>query len=257
MRTEKIRLDEYLLKSGLIKEKSHIASYILSGSILVNDRTITKVGFLIQESDQVRIRKKIKEYVSRGAYKLLGAFDSFHNLSVADIVCLDIGASTGGFTQVLLEKGAKHVYAIDVGYGQLAQKLANDLRVTVIDRTHIKDLKTECIEMRTDALFFCMDLSFISLTQVFPCISRLYDDLLVEEVFGVALIKPQFEVPPNLLEKGIVRNRIIQLGTIRKVWRSVKKIDPRFKFTNLAESPIQGADGNHEFLLKWKISNPK
>lgn len=226
----------------------------MSGSVLVNDRPITKAGTLIKITDQVRIRTRIKEYVSRGAYKLLGAFDCFRDLNVQDIVCFDLGASTGGFSQVLLEKGAFHVYAVDVGYGLLAQKIANDKRVTVLDRTHVKDLNLKDMENLTRKIFFSMDLSFISLTQIFPYISNLAKDNPTKDFFGISLIKPQFELPSSALEKGIVRNRVHQLTAIRNVWRTIKKTNARFVFEGLAESPIQGADGNHEFLLKWRMN---
>jgi 23S rRNA (cytidine1920-2'-O)/16S rRNA (cytidine1409-2'-O)-methyltransferase len=254
LQKEKIRLDEYLLHSGLIKDKNQITSSILSGSVLVNERAVTKIGTLINKTDAVRIREIIKNYVSRGAYKLLGAFTTFKNLSVTNLVCLDLGASTGGFTQVLLEKGAKHVYSIDVGYGQLAQKLANDQRVTVIDRTHIKDIAIDQISIRTSKIFISMDLSFISLTQIFPYIAKLCESEPNIEWFGVSLIKPQFELHPSFLDKGIVKKRSDQLRAIHSVWRSIKKNNPRFAFLGLAESPIQGADGNHEFLLRWALN---
>jgi 23S rRNA (cytidine1920-2'-O)/16S rRNA (cytidine1409-2'-O)-methyltransferase len=219
----------------------------------VNDKVITKVGTLIFKTDQVRIRTKIKEYVSRGAYKLLGAFDSFPNLFVSNLVALDLGSSTGGFTQVLLEKEVKHVYAVDVGYGLLAQKIANDSRVSVIDRTHVKDLSPSQIEIRTSKIFVTMDLSFISLTQVFPYLGNLVKQDQNLKFFGISLIKPQFELPPSYLVKGIVKERTDQLKAIRLVWRNIKKKNPEFVFEGIRESPIQGMDGNHEFLLKWSM----
>ncbi|MDZ4725075.1 MAG: TlyA family RNA methyltransferase [Leptospira sp.] len=238
--------------SDLIPEKHLIPSFILSGSILVNDRVITKPGTLIHKTDIVRIKEKIKKYVSRGAYKLIGAFDAFKDIDINEKVCLDLGASTGGFTQILLEKNAKHVYAVDVGYGQLAQKLANDKRVTVFDRTHIKDLHFSELHFPNEKYFVCMDLSFISLTAVFPYLSNLIQESNLEYWEGVSLIKPQFELPSRYLEKGIVRDRFIQLIAIRHVWREIKRQNPNFCFVALAESPIQGTDGNHEFLLRWK-----
>lgn len=257
LQKEKIRLDEYLLNSELIKDKNLIKSLILSGSVLVNDQPVTKVGTLIWKTDFVRIRERIKKYVSRGAYKLLGAFDSFPDLTVENLVGIDLGSSTGGFTQILLEKGSTHVYAVDVGYGQLAQKIANNPKVTVLDRTHVKDLAFDQISIRTTKIFITMDLSFISLTQIFPYISIFASADKNIEFFGVSLVKPQFELPASYLDKGIVRNRRHQLEAIRIVWRKIKKQNPEFIFQGLAESPIQGADGNHEFLLRWKLINFK
>lgn len=254
---ERIRLDDYLFVSELVNDKTQIKSLILSGSVLVNDRPITKAGSLIYKTDSVRLREKIKKFVSRGAYKLLGAFDAFSELSVFDLVCLDLGASTGGFTQVLLEKGAKHVYAVDVGYGLLAQRIANDPRVTVLDRTHIKDLKAELFPLKTSSVFVSMDLSFISLTKVFPFIANLSKELNVDRLFGISLVKPQFEVATSKLVRGIVEDRLDQIRTLRQVWREIKKNNPNFHFSKLAESPITGADGNHEFLLKWSLDKKR
>jgi 23S rRNA (cytidine1920-2'-O)/16S rRNA (cytidine1409-2'-O)-methyltransferase len=254
---EKIRIDEYLLSSDLIPDKSKITSLILSGSVLVNDKVVTKVGTIIYKSDSVRLREKIKSHVSRGAYKLLGGFSAFQALTVEGLVCLDLGASTGGFTEVLLEKKASHVYAIDVGYGQLAQKIANDSRVTVLDRMHVKDLTLKNIEIRTESIFVTTDLSFISLTVVFPYLARLAMDDLSLRWSGLSLVKPQFELHPRYLEKGIVRDRRMQLQAVRSVWRSIKNSNPEFHFLGLSESPIQGADGNHEFLLHWSFGSNK
>ncbi|GBF51265.1 putative ribosomal RNA large subunit methyltransferase J [Leptospira ryugenii] len=248
---EKTRLDEFLKLSDLIQDKNKIDSLILSGSILVNDRVVTKKGTLIHKGDHVRLRPAIKEYVSRGAFKLLKAFEYFPNLSCSDSICLDLGASTGGFTQVLLEKGAPLVYAIDVGYGQLAQRLANDEKVRVMDRTHIKDLQWKSLDPIAKRYFVTMDLSFISLTQVFPQIERLIRESNSDDWQGVSLVKPQFEVAGHHLESGILTDRRMQLRTVRNVWRKVKWTNPGFVFMGLCESPITGMDGNREFLLRW------
>lgn len=255
MPKDKIRLDEYLKNSDLVQNKSHIQSLILSGSVLVNDIPITKVGTTIRLTDIVRIREKIKTYVSRGAFKLEGAFLSFPDLNVDNCVCIDLGASTGGFTQVLLERNARHVYAVDVGYGQLAQRIANDPRVTVLDRTHVNEIDWNQIKFRSSQMFVCMDLSFISLIKIFPSITRLFALDSSIEWQGISLIKPQFELDASFLDRGIVKDRKKQLESIRNVWRNIKKQDPKFKFKGLVESPIQGADGNFEFLLYWKYEN--
>ncbi|TGN20391.1 TlyA family RNA methyltransferase [Leptospira idonii] len=251
MPKEKIRLDAYLIKHELCDGEKHALSLILSGSVLINDTPIFKPGTLVKPNDKIRLREVIKQYVSRGAWKLLGAFSSFPDLSVKDKLCFDFGASTGGFTQVLLEKGASRIFAIDVGYGLLSQRIANDPKVTVLDRTHIKDLNWDLLP-RESSVFICMDLSFISLSSVFPTITRLANESCETAWEGVSLVKPQFELDSNFLVKGIVTDPKLLGRSIISVWRKIRKQDPTFRCLGLAESPIQGADGNREFLLRWK-----
>ncbi|MCG6139935.1 MULTISPECIES: TlyA family RNA methyltransferase [Leptospira] len=252
MPKEKIRLDEYLVREGYAIDLKLAQSLILSGSVLVNDVVISKVGTNISSKDIVRTKEKIKTYVSRGAYKLLGAFDSFPNANIQNKTCIDLGASTGGFCQVLLEKGASRVIAVDVGYGQLAQKIANDPRVTVFDRTHLKDLKINQLEPLTKETWITMDLSFISLVPVFQSLVILFQSKPEIVWRGISLFKPQFEVHPSKLEKGVLKDSHHIGYTIRSVWRKIKNLDPKLKFLGLAESPIQGADGNREFLIRWE-----
>lgn len=230
-------------------------SLVLSGSVLVNDKVTTKVGTLLKSSDLVRTKEVIKTYVSRGAYKLLGAFSKFPASTVLGKICVDLGASTGGFTQVLLEKDAKHVFAVDFGYGQMAQKIANDPKVTVLDRMHVKELSWNKISNDTNEYFFTMDLSFISLTEVFPSLSKLIRNSPPKSWEGISLLKPQFELPARYLVKGVVQNQKIYGPCIRSVWRSIRQKDPSFCLKGLAESPIQGADGNREFLLFWEFKS--
>lgn len=252
MPKEKIRLDEYLVREGYAIDLKFAQSLILSGSVLVNDVVVSKVGTNISSKDIVRTKEKIKTYVSRGAYKLLGAFDSFPNANIQNKTCIDLGASTGGFCQVLLEKGASRVIAVDVGYGQLAQKIANDPRVTVFDRTHLKDLRMSQLEPLTKETWITMDLSFISLVPVFQSLVSLFQTKPEIVWQGISLFKPQFEVHPSKLEKGVLKDSHHIGYTIRSVWRKIKNLDPKLKFLGLAESPIQGADGNREFLIRWE-----
>lgn len=255
MPKEKIRLDDFLVREGYAIDRKRAQSLILSGSVLINDVVISKVGTLISPKDIVRTKEKIKTYVSRGAYKLLGAFDSFSSANVQNKTCIDLGSSTGGFCQVLLEKGASRVIAVDVGYGQLAQKIANDPKVTVFDRTHLKDLTVSQLEPLTEETWITMDLSFISLVPVFGSLISLFQSSSHIVWQGISLFKPQFEVHPSKLEKGVLRDSHHIGYTIRSIWRKIRNLDSRIKFLGLAESPIQGADGNREFLIRWEWKN--
>jgi len=249
---EKIRLDDRLISLGLCKDKKEALSFILSGSVLVNDEPVTKIGTSVRITDHIRIREIIKQYVSRGAKKLLGALESFPNANPINKICWDWGASTGGFTQVLLERGAKHVYSVDVGYGQLAQKLANHKSVTVLDRTHIKELTWEILGGKSDSIFITMDLSFISLLSIFPTITRLAKESVNTNWEGISLLKPQFEVKEKDLTEGIVTNPLVIGRIIRQVWREIRKQDQSIRILGIAESPIKGTEGNREFLFWWK-----
>jgi 23S rRNA (cytidine1920-2'-O)/16S rRNA (cytidine1409-2'-O)-methyltransferase len=249
LRIEKIRLDELLLRQGLAPDLQKARSLILSGSVLLNDVVVDKVGVLYPINSNVRIRAKIGEYVSRGAYKLKPILEKW-NIPVEGKVCLDIGASTGGFTQVLLEKKAKMVFAIDVGYGLLAGKLRNDSRVKVVDRFHIKNLSPKILEEPVSELFFTIDLSFISLKNVFPHILRLQQTMGIG-MEGLSLLKPQFEADSSDLEKGILKNKQIQFSICKDMLRYLKK---DFILKGFTKSPITGADGNEEFFIYWKLS---
>ncbi|ABZ92628.1 rRNA methylase/Hemolysin-tylA [Leptospira biflexa serovar Patoc strain 'Patoc 1 (Ames)'] len=252
MLKEKIRLDDYLVREGYAKDLKLAQSLILSGSVLVNDTIVSKVGTLISNKDKVRTKEKIKTYVSRGAYKLLGAFDRWKTIQVEGKTCIDLGASTGGFCQVLLEKGAIRVIAVDVGYGQLAQKIANDPKVFVLDRTHLRELPKLPLGALTKETWITMDLSFISLVPVFSHLLPLFQKYPDIHWQGISLFKPQFEVHPSKLEKGILIDSHNIGKTIKNVWLKIKKNDPKLEFLGLGESPIQGADGNREFLIRWE-----
>ncbi|PJZ46827.1 TlyA family RNA methyltransferase [Leptospira brenneri] len=252
MPKEKNRLDDFLVREGYAIDLKKAQSLVLSGSVLVNDIVVSKIGTKISPKDIVRTKEKIKTYVSRGAYKLLGAFDSFPTSNVENKTCIDLGASTGGFCQVLLEKGAARVIAVDVGYGQLAQKIANNPKVTVFDRTHLKDLSITELEPLTEETWITMDLSFISLVPVFGSLIVLFQSKPKIVWQGISLFKPQFEVHPSKLEKGVLKDSHHIGYTIRTIWRKIKNLDSRLKFLGLAESPIQGADGNREFLIRWE-----
>lgn len=247
MPKEKIRLDELLVSRGLAESIKKAASLILSGSVLVEDRVCTKSGMKFTLDTSVRLREVIREYASRGAYKLLPFLDKW-KIDLKDRKCIDIGASTGGFTDVLLRRGVASVLAVDVGYGQLLERLKKDSRVKVLDRFHANELVWEEIGEGKD-FFVVMDLSFISLLSVFPTFSRLQKERPGSKFEILSLVKPQFEVHPDKLSRGIVRNTNTRFGVLKKILRGVRKEGGAL--LHLGESPIRGTEGNIEFFLHW------
>lgn len=244
----------------MAEDISKARSLILSGSVLVNDRMSDKVGALFPESVEIRIREIIPKYVSRGAYKLKEAFKKW-NISVKGKLCVDWGASTGGFTQVLLEEGADLVFAFDVGYGQMASKIAMDPKVSVRDRFHIRDTSWELLsslwfekkEIKfPDEIFLVMDLSFISLRTVLPVLSELKNKNSNIRWNIVSLFKPQFETEPRNLDRGVLRDPWIRWKTIRSFLRFLKN-EVKGKRIGLENSPITGRDGNREILVYWTL----
>ncbi|MCG6166538.1 TlyA family RNA methyltransferase [Leptospira sp. FAT2] len=259
MGKEKIRLDILLFDRGYADSIEIARSLILSGSVLVNEQKITKVGLKFSEDSEIRILNVIPRYVSRGAYKLLKAFETFP-FRVNGKLCIDLGASTGGFTQVLLEQGAWKVFACDVGYGQLADKLRNHSSVIVKDRFHLKNLSSLEIEWETnrfqvpnsDSIAVVMDLSFISLRSVFPVIRRFREEKNIPKLECVTLIKPQFEADEKNLVKGVLRDPKIRIRIVRSICEYLRK-EIGGKIIGLKWSPIEGRDGNKEVLLYWEI----
>lgn len=259
MAKEKIRLDVLLLERGLADSLEKSRSLILSGSVLVNEQKITKVGLKFPKDSEIKILNVIREYVSRGAYKLLRAFEIFP-LQVDGKLCVDLGASTGGFTQVLLEKGAWKVFACDVGYGQLAEKLRNNPSVIVKDRFHLKRLSSSEIEWETnrfqaphpESIVIVTDLSFISLRSVFPVFRKLREEKYIPKLECITLIKPQFESDKKNLTKGILRDPKIRIRIVRSLCGYLKK-EIGGVILGLEWSPIEGRSGNKEILLYWKL----
>lgn len=259
MAKEKIRLDVLLLERGLADSPEKSRSLILSGSVLVNEQKITKVGLKFPKDSEIKILNVIREYVSRGAYKLLRAFEIFP-LQVDGKLCVDLGASTGGFTQVLLEKGAWKVFACDVGYGQLAEKLRNHPSVIVKDRFHLKRLSSSEIEWETnrfqaphpESIVIVTDLSFISLRSVFPVFRKLREEKNIPKLECITLIKPQFESDKKNLTKGILRDPKIRIRIVRSLCSYLKK-EIGGVILGLEWSPIEGRSGNKEILLYWKL----
>jgi len=193
----KQRLDHRLFGDGFVESRNLAQALIRSGKVLVNDKVVDKPGSQVRDYDTIRIKGEIRRFVSRGGDKLLGALQDFQ-LVVQDFICADLGASTGGFTDCLLQNGAKKVYAVDVGYGQLAWKLRQDERVVVMERVNARHLKS--LPESIDCIV--ADLSFISISKILPAMLR----IIKSGGVGVLLIKPQFEVGPNGTDGGLVKD---------------------------------------------------
>lgn len=243
---KKERLDKYLTDMGYFETKSKAAAAILAGHVKINDEYITKAGFQINPEKEFEIVVKSMPYVSRGGFKLQKALETF-DIDVKERICLDAGASTGGFTDCLIQHGAKFVYAADVGYGQLDWKIRSDNRVKVIERTNLKNCEISEIytgsEEKADLLV--SDLSFISLTKVLENLKKLLSPEFHEMVL---LIKPQFEAGRELVEKGgVVRDKKVHKEVIANVINYAKTLDYNIK--GLTYSSIKGPSGNIEYLL--------
>lgn len=236
----KQRLDLYMAENGLADGRSKAQALIMSGVVYVNEQKADKAGLFITENDRVEVREGLK-FVSRGGLKLEKAMASFP-LSLENKVCMDIGASTGGFTDCMLKYGAKKVYSVDVGYGQLAWELRTDSRVINMERTNIRYVTREHIDDLLD--FASVDVSFISLKLIFPVMA----ELLKDTGETVCLIKPQFEAGRESVGKnGVVRDAAVHIDVINKVLGYAK--DNNFKILGLDFSPIKGPKGNIEYLL--------
>lgn len=238
---QKKRLDSLLVERGIIQSRERAKGLILSGDVRVNGNPVNKAGTLIEETAEIELTGKDIPYVSRGGLKLEKAIKEF-NINVKDKTVIDVGASTGGFTDCLLQYGAKRVYAVDVGYGQLAWKLRKDPRVVVIERKNIRYIKPSDIGKQVDIA--TIDVSFISLKLVLPSVKN----LLKDNGKIIALIKPQFEVGKGEVGKGgVVREK----EKHEKVVSEIKSfaIDLGLKVLNVTESPIAGQKGNVEFLI--------
>ncbi len=242
----KERLDKYLTDLGYFDTKSKAASAILAGNVKINDEYITKAGFQINLNKEYNIEVKSMPYVSRGGFKLKKAIDAF-NPNIKDRICFDAGASTGGFTDCLLQNGAKYVYAVDVGYGQLDWKIRSDSRVKTIEKTNLKICSVEDIYTDNDAMadLLVSDLSFISLTKVLENLKTL---LAPEFHEMICLIKPQFEAGKDKVEKGgVVRDPKVHAEVIKNVIECATKLD--YSIKGLTFSSIKGPAGNIEYLI--------
>lgn len=238
---EKIRLDVALHERGFVDSREKAKALIMAGLVYVNGTKQTKAGFTVKTEDCLELRGEKMPYVSRGGYKLAKAVDEF-GLKLTDCVCMDIGASTGGFTDCMLMNGAKKVYSIDVGYGQLAWKLRQDERVVNMERTNFRYVTHEQIPEEID--FASVDVSFISLKLIIPPMR----ELLKNGGKAVCLIKPQFEAGRDKVGKnGVVRELSTHIEVVQMIHDFV--LENGFSILNLDFSPIKGPQGNIEYLI--------
>ena len=241
MADNKNRLDVALVERGLIESRSKAGALIMAGQVYVNDQKTIKAGTLVQPKDRIEVRGEKMPFVSRGGYKLDKAVKSF-GFSLKDCVCMDIGASTGGFTDCMLQNGAKKVFAVDVGYGQLAWKLRTDERVVNMERTNFRYLTPE--DVGEELNFASVDVSFISLKIILPVLYT----LLKDGGTAVCLIKPQFEAGRDKVgKKGVVREPEVHEEVVETITDFA--FQTGFSVLALDFSPIKGPEGNIEYLL--------
>jgi len=245
----KERLDKLAVDRGLLESRERARAAIMAGLVLVDGRVEDKPGHSVSTDARVELRGAAHPFVSRGGVKLAGALDAF-GLDVAGLVALDIGASTGGFTDCLLQRGAARVFAVDVGRGQLAQRLVDDLRVVSIEGTNARALTLGDIPSRVDLA--TIDVSFISLTKILPVVPLLLSPTAV----GVlAMVKPQFEAGPKLVGKhGVVRDPSVRAECVTRVLEAGAQVG--LGATAVAPSLILGPKGNAEFFLWFRPGQP-
>lgn len=237
----KERIDMLLVEGGYFESREKAKRHIMAGEIHVAGQPVSKAGALVDTDAEITVKKKDTDYVSRGGKKLEKAIRTF-SIDLQNRICMDIGASTGGFTDCMLQNGANRVYSIDVGYGQLDWKLRNDERVVVLERTNIRKLSTAQVPDAID--FFSIDVSFISLKLVFPKLR----EFGAPDFLCVALIKPQFEVGKGEVGKnGVVREIAKHEHAIYSCIEYAE--DNGYAVLDLDFSPIRGPAGNIEFLL--------
>lgn len=249
--SEKIRIDRLLVERGLAPSRTRAQALIMSGKVVVQDHRVDKSGVMVPADAEVRVSGHDHPYVSRGGLKLQSALDAFEALEVNGKIAMDIGASTGGFTDCLLQRGVSKVHAVDVGYGQLAWKLAQDARVVVWDRQNIRDLTLETLGERVDLAV--ADCSFISLTKILAPARA----LLNPGAEVVVLVKPQFEVGKDRVGKGgIVRDPKLRQAAVDAVIEHAKGLG--FVAKGQVASAITGKEGNQEYLLwlHWTGQEP-
>lgn len=245
--TDKKRLDVLVCEAGLAESREKAKALIMAGIIYADNQKADKPGTTYKSTVKIELRGNKLKYVSRGGLKLEKAVKSF-NLDLKDKVMMDIGASTGGFTDCMLQNGAKKVYSVDVGYGQLDWKLRNDSRVVNLERTNIRYITKEQVPEEID--FFSVDVCFISLCLVLPAVRP----FLKENGEAVCLIKPQFEAGRGKVGKnGVVRDKNIHIEVIEKIYSFC--LENGFDVLNLDFSPVKGPEGNIEYLIYIRKSD--
>lgn len=243
---KKTRLDVAVFEQGYAPSREKARALIMAGIVYVNNQKVDKAGFELKEGDILEVRGKALQYVSRGGLKLEKAMQEFP-ISLAGKICMDVGASTGGFTDCMLQNGAVKVYSVDVGYGQLAWKLRTDERVVNLERTNFRYATREQVPDEID--FASVDVSFISLKHILPNLNA----LLADDGQAVCLIKPQFEAGKEKVgKKGVVRDLAVHLEVVENVIDLA--IENGFSVCGLQFSPIKGPEGNIEYLIYLKKS---
>ena len=243
---EKQRLDVALFERGFAESREKAKALIMAGQVYVNGQKAQKSGDTVKDADVLEVRGEKMPYVSRGGYKLEKAVAAFA-LNLSDCVCMDIGASTGGFTDCMLQNGAKKVYAIDVGYGQLAWSLRSDKRVVNLERTNFRYVTRAQVPEEID--FASVDVAFISLRLIVPVMH----ELLKADGQAVCLIKPQFEAGrEHVGKKGVVRDKAVHETVVREICAFL--LESGFSLLHLDYSPIKGPQGNIEYLVHIRKS---
>ena len=238
--SKKVRLDVLLVEKGFFESRQKAQAVIMAGQVFVNNQKVDKPGTAVAGDALVEVRGNTLRYVSRGGLKLEKAMAAWP-IDLRETVCMDVGASTGGFTDCMLQNGAKKVYAVDVGYGQLAWKLRSDERVVCLERTNARFLDHEIIPEEPD--FSSVDVSFISLKLILPAIAS----VLREGGHVVCLIKPQFEAGKEKVgKKGVVRDSSVHLEVLENFFGHAR--ESGFTDQDLTYSPIRGPEGNIEYL---------
>lgn len=240
-----MRLDLLLVEKGLCPTRTKAQAAVMAGKVLVDGKPAPKAGTPISPETHIEILPDAIPYVSRGGIKLAGALDAF-NIDPSGHIAIDIGASTGGFTDCLLQRGAKKVYAVDVGHGQLDYKLREDPRVVHLEKTHIRDLRIEQLGPEDNRIDLAVvDVSFISLAKTLPFALP----FLTKPSRIIALIKPQFELEPKKVPKGVVRDEKHRQEAVENIRKSAKKYG--LIEEGIIDCPIKGPKGNHELLIYW------
>lgn len=246
---KKTRLDIAVFERGYAPSREKAKAIIMAGIVYVNNQKVDKAGYELKDTDVLEVRGKGLKYVSRGGLKLEKAMQEFP-ITLDGAVCMDVGASTGGFTDCMLQNGAVKVYSIDVGYGQLAWKLRTDERVVNLERTNFRYVTRSEVSEEID--FASVDVSFISLSHILPVLNS----LLKPEANAVCLIKPQFEAGKDKVgKKGVVREKSVHLEVVQRIIGIA--VENGFSVLGLQFSPIKGPEGNIEYLIFLeKSENP-
>ncbi len=243
----KKRLDILVYEKGFTDSREKAKAIIMAGQVYVDNQKADKCGTTYDENANIEVRGNVQKYVSRGGLKLEKAINNF-DFDLNDKITMDIGASTGGFTDCMLQNGAKKVYSIDVGYGQLAWKLRTDERVVNLERTNMRKVTREQVPDEID--FFSVDVSFISLKLILP-VAR---ELMAKDAQAVCLVKPQFEAGREKVgKKGVVRDPLVHIEVVQNIYNFC--LGNGFDVLNLDFSPIKGPEGNIEYLIHLRKSD--